>query len=165
MAEVNLIWAETNDGTIALNGGIPWTQKADLKFFKEETINQVIVMGRNTMNSFQGRALPNRVNLVLTRDENLEVPEGFQKVYDVETAMQIADEAGTKLQIIGGKPIYESFMAVADHLYVTYLDTDFRGDVHMDKVDKTKWRGEEIAHGPSDHENDFDYSIVKYTRF
>jgi len=165
MAEVNLIWAETNDGTIALNGGIPWKQKSDLKFFKEETIDQVIVMGRNTMNSFRGRPLPKRVNLVLTRNEELEVPEGFIKVYDVESAIKIADEAGTKLQVIGGKPIYESFMDVADHMYVTYLDTDFHGDVQMEQVDKTKWRGEQIAIGSEDQENDFDYTIVKYSRF
>ena len=49
MAEKILIWAQTNNGTIALNGSIPWRQKADMKFFKEQTIHQVALMGRNTM--------------------------------------------------------------------------------------------------------------------
>ena len=164
MAEKNLIWAETKNGTIALNGRIPWRQKADLKFFKQETIHQVALMGRNTMASFEGRALPDRLNVVLTHDESLVVPAGFDKVYTMAEAEKIADERGLKLQVIGGKAIYDSYMPVADALYVTYLDTDFMGDVLMDPVDETIWQGEEIMAGPADADNDYAWRIVKYTR-
>ncbi len=164
MAEKILIWAQTNNGTIALNGSIPWRQKADMKFFKEQTIHQVALMGRNTMLSFGGRALPERINMVLTHDETLDVPAGFEKVYTMAEAEQIADEKGMKLAVIGGKAIYDSYLPVADILYVTYLDTDFMGDVLMPPVDQTIWIAEEIASGRADADNDYDWRIVKYTR-
>ena len=164
MAEKILIWAQTNNGTIALNGAIPWRQKADMKFFKEQTIHQVALMGRNTMLSFGGRALPERINMVLTHDENLAVPAGFDKVYSMDEAERIADENDMKLAVIGGKAIYDSYLPVADILYVTYLDTDFMGDVLMAPVDKTIWLGEEIAAGPANDDNQYDWRIVKYTR-
>ncbi|WP_447409306.1 dihydrofolate reductase [Weissella confusa] len=164
MAEKILIWAQTNNGTIALNGSIPWRQKADMKFFKEQTIHQVALMGRNTMLSFGGRALPERINMVLTHDENLAVPAGFDKVYSMDEAERIADENDMKLAVIGGKAIYDSYLPVADILYVTYLDTDFMGDVLMAPVDKTIWLGEEIAAGPANDDNQYDWRIVKYTR-
>ncbi|SJX70210.1 Dihydrofolate reductase [Weissella confusa] len=164
MAEKILIWAQTNNGTIALNGAIPWRQKADMKFFKEQTIHQVALMGRNTMLSFGGRALPERINMVLTHDENLGVPAGFDKVYSMDEAERIADENNMKLAVIGGKAIYDSYLPVADILYVTYLDTDFMGDVLMAPVDKTIWLGEEIAAGPANDDNQYDWRIVKYTR-
>ncbi|MBJ7632454.1 dihydrofolate reductase [Weissella confusa] len=164
MAEKILIWAQTNNGTIALNGAVPWRQKADMKFFKEQTIHQVALMGRNTMLSFGGRALPERINMVLTHDENLAVPAGFDKVYSMDEAEHIADENNMKLAVIGGKAIYDSYLPVADILYVTYLDTDFMGDVLMAPVDKTIWLGEEIASGPANDDNQYDWRIVKYTR-
>ena len=77
---------------------------------------------------------------------------------------QIADEKGMKLAVIGGKAIYDSYLPVADILYVTYLDTDFMGDVLMPPVDQTVWIAEEIASGRADADNDYDWRIVKYTR-
>lgn len=163
MTKITLIWAQTNDGTIALNRQIPWHEKDDLKIFKALTLEKVVVMGRHTMESFNGRPLPERMNLVLTHDESLEVPMGFQKVYSIESALTIAEESGTDLAIIGGKPVYEAFMDLASDLYVTYLDTDFTGDVKMPVVDKTEWQGTEYAHGVTNEENDYDYSVMHYT--
>ena len=92
------------------------------------------------------------------------MPEGFRKVYSIAEAEKLADDAGLKLQVIGGKPIYESFMATADALYVTYLQTDLSGDVKMPSVDSTVWQGEVIDQGPADDANDYDWQLVKYTR-
>lgn len=165
MAEKNLIWAQTLDGTIALNGQVPWHQKADLHFFKQATINELALMGRNTMKSMHGRPLPNRLNVVLTHDETLTVPAGFQKVYSVTEAEELADENGLKLQVIGGKAIYDSFLDIADALYVTYLQTDFTGDVKMAPVDQNVWQAETLDEGPADENNDYAWQLVKYTRF
>jgi dihydrofolate reductase len=164
MAEKNLIWAQTTDGTIAKDGAIPWRQKADLAFFKQATIDQVVLMGRNTMLSMNGRALPNRINLALTHESGLAVPEGFQVVTTMAEAEKIANDAHKKLQVIGGKAIYDSYLPVADALFVTYLDSDFSGDVFMAPVDESIWQGDTIATGLADEKNDYPYRIVKYTR-
>ncbi|MDR3190707.1 MAG: dihydrofolate reductase [Lactobacillaceae bacterium] len=164
MAEKIMIWAQTNNGTIGNELKIPWREKADMQFFKAQTLDQVILMGRNTMDSFNGRPLPKRVNLVLTSQADLVVPEGFQAVNTLAEADQIADELGKDLLIIGGSAVYTSLLTEADILYVTYLDTDFSGDTIMPQVDKTVWQGVEIQAGLADPDNEFDYVIVKYSR-
>ncbi|MCM0582268.1 dihydrofolate reductase [Weissella diestrammenae] len=164
MVDTILVWAQTENGTIAMNGEIPWREKADMRFFREITQNQVVVMGRHTMQSFHGRPLPHRTNLVLSHDKSLVVPEGFQVVHSIDEAKTIASQQNQKLMVIGGKAIYESFMPDATQLYVTYLNTDFTGDVMMAPVDKTIWQGESIRLGHADDENDFDYEIIKYSR-
>lgn len=164
MTEVKLIWAQTNNGTIALKEAIPWHQSADMRFFKQATLHQVVVMGRHTMASLKGRPLPERVNLVLTHDEHLALPAGFERVTSPQAALERAKALKKDLAVIGGKAVYESFMSLADHLYVTYLDTDFNGDTHMAPVDKTQWLGHELAHGTKDRHNDYVYQIVDYQR-
>ncbi|MBM7617088.1 dihydrofolate reductase [Weissella uvarum] len=164
MGNISMIWAQTNDGTIALKRAIPWHEKSDLQLFKKLTLNKIVVMGRHTMESFNGRPLPKRTNLVLTHDHDLVVPEGFQKVYSVAEVLELMEAADQDLAVIGGKPIYEAFYDVANTLYVTYLDTDFTGDVQMPTVDKTVWQGEQIAQGVHNDEDDYDFETVAYTR-
>ncbi|KRN33367.1 dihydrofolate reductase [Weissella halotolerans] len=164
MTEVKLIWAQTNNGTIALEQAIPWHQSTDMRFFKKATLHQVVVMGRHTMASLHGRPLPDRLNLVLTHDEQLTLPAGFERIMQPEEALKRAQALGCDLAVIGGKAIYETYLPLADHLYVTYLDTDFNGDTHMAPVDKTQWLGRELAHGSKDRHNDYAYQIMDYQR-
>lgn len=164
MAEKIMIWAQTNNGTIGNELKIPWHQKKDVQFFKAQTTGQTILMGRNTMASFHGRALPNRLNLVLSHQTDLTMPAGFVLVHSLAEAEKMADARGEKLLIVGGSVVYQTLMADADELLVTYLDTDFVGDTVMDPVDKTIWQGEVIAHDLADDENDFDFEIVRFTR-
>lgn len=164
MAEKTLIWAQTKDGTIAVNNAIPWHQHADMTLFKEKTQGEVVVMGRNTMASLHGRALPERINLVLTHDDTLVVPEGFQRVLSLAEAEAIADVLHKKLQVIGGKAIYDSYLPEADQLIVTYLQSDLDGNVKMPDVDTTIWQGTVIDSGQADSQNDYAYKIVAYNR-
>lgn len=163
MAEKVLIWAQTQDGTIAMNGMIPWHVQDDMKFFTQTTKNQVVLMGRNTMLSLNGRPLPNRINLVLTHQKTLEVPSGFHLVNSMEAAEKIADAADKKLMVIGGKGIYDSYLPIADQLLITYLDTDFHGDVLMDPI-KDEWKKELYASGGANENNDYAYQIWNYQR-
>lgn len=163
MAEKILIWAQTKDGTIAKDGTIPWHVQDDMKFFAKQTKNQVVLMGRNTMNSLHGKPLPNRINLVLTHQKNLVVPIGFQKVYSMEEAELIADTEKKQLMIIGGKGIYDSYLPIADRLLVTYLDTDFHGDVKLNPI-AGNWEKELLMTGKLDDNNDYDYQIWNYYR-
>ncbi|AEJ24119.1 dihydrofolate reductase [Weissella koreensis] len=163
MAEKVLIWAQTKDGTIAKDGSIPWHVQGDMKFFAQKTKNQVVLMGRNTMMSLHGQPLPNRINLVLTHQKDLEVPVGFKKVYSIETAEAIADEEQKQLMVIGGKGIYDSYLPIADRLLVTYLATDYHGDVMLDPIEGA-WKKELLTEGEADENNDYAYQIWNYYR-
>ncbi|KRN75779.1 dihydrofolate reductase [Weissella kandleri] len=164
MVKKVLIWAQTLDGTIALNGQIPWHQRSDIRFFAQTTRGQVVVMGRHTMESMHGRALPGRTNLVLTHDANLTVPAGFERILSMAEAEEIAQQKQSDLMIIGGKPIYESYLPTADQLLVTYLQSDLQGDVKMDPVNLDQWQRTIVQTGPADTENDYAYEIVNYQR-
>ncbi|MFL1695556.1 dihydrofolate reductase [Weissella kandleri] len=164
MVKKVLIWAQTLDGTIALNGQIPWHQHADMRFFAQTTYGQVVVMGRHTMESMHGQPLPGRTNLVLTHDTGLTMPAGFQRILSMAAAEEIAQQKQSDLMIIGGKPIYESYLPIADQLLVTYLQSDLQGDVKMEPVNLGQWQRKVVQAGPADVENDYAYEIVDYRR-
>lgn len=161
---INMVWAEANGRVLAKNGGIPWNLPADLAFFKAQTIGHPIVMGRNTFLSFKGRPLPKRRNIILTRDRNLEVPEGFEVMYSVAEVLAATVEKGDDLSVIGGRPIFDSFMPVADELVVTEIDVDVPGDVFMPEIDTTVWYLESSTIGDLDERNTLPHVFKIYKR-
>lgn len=164
MTKVKLIWAQSNNGTIGKDGTMPWHQRADLQFFKAQTLHQTILMGRKTVLSLGSRPLPKRQNLVLTHQATLNLPAEFKIVNDLATAYQLAQEADQDLFIVGGRAVYEAALPLADELFVTYLDAEIDGDVAMAPVDEQLWRGEGVDAGSADEQNDYAYRMVHYTR-
>ena len=117
---------------------LPWHISADLKHFKAITQGGVVVMGRKTLESM-GRALPNRVNWVITRDPNWSF-EGVKVAHSIEDALEraIADakasEKPESIFIIGGGEIFKQTMHIADRLELTHVQLDVQGDAHYPKI-------------------------------
>ena len=117
---------------------LPWHISADLKHFKAITQSGVVVMGRKTLESM-GRALPNRVNWVITRDPNWSF-EGVKVAYSIEDALEraIADakasEKPESIFIIGGGEIFKQTMHIADRLELTHVQLDVQGDAHYPEI-------------------------------
>lgn len=112
---------------IGLNGGLPWHLPADLAFFKRTTRGHTVVMGRKTWDSI-GRPLPQRRNVVLTRDRNWSA-EGAEVIHSPEelagiTGAHPADQAF----IIGGAEVYAAFLTEIDDLLVSHLHANHPGD-------------------------------------
>lgn len=164
MTKVIMIWAQSRNGTIGKSGQIPWHQQADMRFFKATTLHKVVLMGRKTMTSFGGRPLPNRTNLVLTRQPAENLPAGFQKVNDFAAALALAEAAKQDLVVIGGKAVYELAFRYADELLITYLETEIAGDVSMAALNESNWQSELIFAGPADEQNDYAYRVIRYRR-
>lgn len=97
-----------------------WPIPADLKRFKEITTGHSIIMGSKTFESI-GRPLPNRTNIVVTRDPDLEVPD-VMVVRSLEDAIDLAGD--DEVFIIGGGQIYASALPLADKLYMTLIDAE-----------------------------------------
>ncbi|HFF4591381.1 TPA: dihydrofolate reductase [Acinetobacter baumannii] len=135
--EVVHVVAMDKNHCIGNGNALPWHISADLKHFKEITQGGVVIMGRKTLESM-GRALPNRVNWVITRDINWHF-DGVKIAYSIEDALNAAleDAKNTEKQalfIIGGGEIFKQTLSIADRLELTHVDLDVQGDAHYPTI-------------------------------
>ncbi|MCH8506685.1 MAG: dihydrofolate reductase [Ectothiorhodospiraceae bacterium] len=134
---ISLIAALTRDRVIGRDNELPWRIRDDLRHFKRLTLGKPIIMGRRNHASI-GRALPDRQNIVITRDTTFRAP-GCQVAHSPEQALALAGSAD-EVMIIGGAEIYRLFLPTAHRLYLTWVDADVSGDTYFPKFDPTEWR-------------------------
>jgi dihydrofolate reductase len=103
---------------IGKGGRLPWHYSADLKFFKEMTIGNAVVMGRRTWLTLKG-PLKDRQNIVLTRDPSFDSQDSLIVMQDVESVISYASKQDSHLFVIGGAKVYESFRPHIDRWIVT----------------------------------------------
>lgn len=136
--EVVHVVAMDQQRCIGKGNDLPWHISADLKHFKEITQGGVVVMGRKTLESM-GRALPKRVNWVITRDPNWSF-EGVKTTTSIEQALTLAiadvqaSEKPETLFIIGGGEIFTQTIAIADRLELTHVELNVQGDAHYPEI-------------------------------
>ncbi len=132
--EVVHVVAMDQQRCIGKGNDLPWHISADLKHFKAITQGGVVVMGRKTLESM-GRALPNRVNWVITRDPHWSFA-GTQVAHSIEDALMLAvkdvqaSEQPNTIFIIGGGEIFSQTLDLADRLELTHVELDVQGDAH-----------------------------------
>lgn len=137
--EIILIAAVSQNGVIGRDGGIPWTIPGDLKRFKELTTNHICIMGRKTFESI-GKPLPNRINIVLSRNPEF-MPAGATRAASLDEALEKINAhnlavakgyaeppASLKVFIIGGEAVYREALPIADKFYLTKLHCYVEGD-------------------------------------
>jgi dihydrofolate reductase len=112
------IVAISKNYAIGKDGKLPWHYPADLKFFKETTTGHAIVMGANTWRAI-GRPLPNRLNIVLTRSGDIDLPDGVVKFGSKNEVVEFSKHRDGDLFIIGGALTYAQFAEVIDKWIVT----------------------------------------------
>lgn len=161
--KVSAIVAAAKNLVIGHNNQIPWYLPADLKYFKKVTSGHHVIMGRKSFESI-GRPLPNRTNLVITRDPFF-VATGCTVVHSVEEALEIAEANGEKEAfIIGGGEIYRRSWQYLDRIYLTEVDATPEGDVFFPKMDEKDWRQLNREAYPADEKNEFDYAFLVLER-
>jgi len=124
---VIFVVARATDGTIALEGDVPWKISADLKRFKRLTMGLPMIMGRKTFDSLPG-LLPGRRHIVLTRQAGWQAP-GAEVAHSLEQALELAGPGD--IAVIGGNDIFELFMPIATRLEITEIHEHTAGDVFM----------------------------------
>ena len=112
------IVAVDRNGAIGKGGKLPWHYSADMKFFKETTTGNAVVMGRKTWLSLK-KPLPNRLNIVLSRQSEIEPQESVVVLRDVESVLSLAETLDSDLYVIGGEQVYQSFLPYIDKWIVT----------------------------------------------
>ncbi|HMG75334.1 MAG TPA: dihydrofolate reductase [Pyrinomonadaceae bacterium] len=111
---------------IGKGGRLPWHYSADMKFFKETTIGNAVVMGRRTWLTLKG-PLKDRQNIVLSRNQNLSSDDSVKVVGDVDSGLDLVRTQDTHLFVIGGAQVYESFLPHIERWIVTEVPLAVEG--------------------------------------
>jgi dihydrofolate reductase len=142
---VSLIVAMDRHRLIGDAKGLPWHLPADLRRFRKLTTGKPIVMGRKTLDQI-GRALPNRVNVVLTRQSDF-AAEGCLVVHSMEEALKVARRVlpelhADEVMIVGGADVYRQALPFATCVYLTIVEGEFTGNTYFPPSDS--FRGQVV---------------------
>jgi len=136
---------------------------ADLRRFKAITTGHTVIMGRKTFESLPNGALPNRRNIVISRNPQLAV-EGAEVYSSLDHALlKCIDD--TEVFITGGAQIYEQALPVADKLYITRIHASFlEADAFFPPIDRNIWKEVDRKFFPADEKNPYAFTFVEYER-
>lgn len=161
---MNLIVAVDENWGIGYENKLLVSIPDDMKFFRETTTGNVVVMGRKTLESFPGgRPLKNRVNIVLSRNTNYE-KEGVIVVHSVEELMEeLKKYTDKEVYCIGGASIYEMLLPYCDTAHVTKIDYAYRADAYFPNLDEMpEWKITQDSEEQTYF--DLEYHFLKYER-
>lgn len=147
---------------IGSKNDLPWYLPADLRRFKELTTGHTVVMGRKTFDSIVsrlGKPLPNRRNVVLTRQADF--------TYDGVEVLHLVDDIrglDGEVFVIGGGELYAATLEFADRLLLTEVKAEVPGDVYFPVLDPSVWREISRETHERDDKNQYDFDFVEYRR-
>ena len=160
---ISLLVAMDRNRVIGSNNDLPWRLPKDLRFFKEKTTGNTIIMGSRTFDSMGG-ALPNRRNIVISRSgrefpENVEVLSSISQLEEINTR-----HPEDELFVIGGGNIFEQTLELADRMYITFIDEAFEGDTYFPEFNAEDWLLTSKVKGERNATNPYDYYFLQYDR-
>lgn len=162
---IAMIAAMANNRVIGLDNKMPWHLPADLKHFKALTLGKPVVMGRKTYESI-GKALPGRLNIVVTRSQGYTLPDA-EVVQNLDQALTLAASENEieEIMIIGGGAIYQAMLAKATRLYLTHIELDVDGDTYFPDFNaNNQWVKVSSTAHKKDEKNKYDYEFVCYEK-
>lgn len=176
---VSIIAAMGKRREIGYKNELLWRLPNDMKFFRSTTMGKPILVGRKTFESFGGKPLPGRKNIVITHDESYH-QEGAFIVHSIEEALAEArcsvetkgleskssgnDNTDNEIMIIGGASFYQQLLPLSDRLYLTFVDGEFTADSWFPEFDATQWKESRREFHSADEKNSFDHEFVIYDR-
>ncbi len=169
---LSLIAAIGKNNELGKGNDLLWKIPADMKHFKEITSEHTVIMGRKTFESI-GRPLPNRRNIIITRDinykrEGVEIVHSLEEALNLFTSPQPSPEKGEgekEVFIIGGAEIYKQALPLASKLYITQVEAeDKKADVFFPEINLNEWRETSREEHEPDERNLFKYSFKIYEK-
>ncbi|WP_322970990.1 dihydrofolate reductase [Faecalibacter sp. LW9] len=159
---IKLIVAKASNNVIGDKNNLIWHLPNDLKHFKNLTTGHPIIMGRKTYESL-GRPLPNRTNIIITRDQNF-IDDQIIITHSLEQALAKANEIQEDVFVIGGGEIYKHAMEYVDIIYLTEVHHEFNGDTYFPEIDEESFEEVERVHHMKDEKHPYSYSFITYKR-
>ena len=158
IVNVDKNWAIGNGNKLLVN--IP----ADMRFFKEQTTGNVIILGRKTLETFPGgKPLKNRVNVVISKKMDLQIPDAIV-VHSIEEALEaVKGYPSEQVFVVGGASIYEQMLPYCDVAHVTRTDYAYEADTYFPNLEENEeW---ELT-GESEEQTyyDLEYTFCRYER-
>lgn len=163
---VSQIAALAQNRVIGKNNDLPWSLPDDMKFFMLTTKGHHCIMGRKNYQSIPDkfRPLPNRTNIVVTRQKNFKAP-GCIVVNSIEKGLEIGrNNHETETFIIGGAEIYKSSLDLTDRLYLTEIQAVIEGDTYFPELPPEHWKEISRQHHPKDERHAYAFDFVVYDR-
>lgn len=159
--KLSFVVAYDQQRVMGKNNQLPWHLPDDLKHFKAKTAGKVILMGRKTYDSI-GRPLPNRRNIILTRDLHFKVA-GCEVIHQLE-ALEALCEPGTEVMVIGGAEIFKLLMPYVDHMELTEVAASVEGDIYFPEFDRKQWQETARVHHPIDAHHAYAFDFISLSR-
>lgn len=158
---ISLVVAMDENNLIGYNNDLPWKLPNDLKFLKELTTGGTLVMGRKNHESF-GRPLPNRRNIILTRNKDY-ASKGCEVFHTKDEIFEAIKNDGN-IFIFGGSEIYSLFLPHVKTLYLTRIHHKFYGDTYFPEIDlENDWSLVTSKEGTLDTLNIWEHTFYTYT--
>ncbi len=170
--KISLIAAMAENRVIGLNNKLPWNLPADLAWFKKQTLNKPIVMGRKTWESLPFKPLPGRDNIIITRDANYQaknkknerVSSAIVCISVTEAINYALSQGCDELMFIGGASLYTQVLDRVDYLYLTWVKGEFSGDAWFPEIDFSQWQESFSERHEADKNNLHSYQFSIYQR-
>jgi len=137
-----IIVAAARNNVIGRDNHLPWKLPGELQYFKAVTMGKPVVMGRKTHESI-GRALPGRLNIVISRSAPANREDQLVWVNSLEEALALAAREqpdAEEVMVMGGEQIYRQSLPLADRVYLTRVDTEVEGDAWFPELDEAHWQ-------------------------
>ena len=161
---ISLIAAIGKNYELGKGNALLWSMPADMKHFRDTTALHAVVMGRKTFESI-GRPLPNRRNVVVTRDADYK-KEGVEVVHSLAGALDLFPDTKEEIFIIGGAELYRQTMPIAAKLYITHVDAEDKdADAFFPEIIPVVWNEVRHEEHPKDDKNPFNYTFSVYEKF
>lgn len=163
---ISLIAAVAENWVIGKNNDLPWNLPDDMKYFMQKTKEHYVIMGRKNYESIpeKFRPLPNRTNIVVTRQKNFDAP-GCIVVHTIEDGISIAKEnQQQETFIIGGADIYRQAMKYTHRMYLTEIKAVVEGDTFFPTFEKREWKEVSRVHHGTDERHHYAFDFVVYEK-
>lgn len=161
---ISLVAAASENNVIGKDNWMPWDLPAELAHFRAYTRGKTVIMGRKTYDSV-GRPMPNRHNIVVSRQEGLQIP-GVDVVTSVEEALELAKKDGLEeVCVIGGEQIYKAALPYATHIQLSRVHTIIEGgEAFFPEVDWGDWKEVSRNEHAADAENAIAFTMLVFER-
>lgn len=162
--KISLIVAADENLGIGKDGQLLCYLSEDLAFFKRTTMGHAIIMGRKTHHAI-GKALPGRMNIILTRKGSADFISDVQVVQSAEEALLLAEKSEkSEVFVIGGGEIYRVFLPLAHRIFLTRIHHPFPADTFFPHFSKSEWKMIQSRPGVVDEKNAFPHTFETWER-
>jgi dihydrofolate reductase len=158
------MWAQDRDGLIGKDGLLPWRLPNDMRFFREHTMNKILVMGRKTYEGMGELSLPYRHIIVLTTQKDFKVEENAEVLHSIEELLMYAKDVSEDIYVSGGSQIFQDLLPETEIIWRTLIDGEFEGDTYIGEIDFSDFELVEEHEGIINQENRYAHRFQKWQK-